>query len=235
MDPAARYRHELRLAGTRNGPPKPIRGRRTDRQEIGWYGFAAQRGCTRIIKRAPPTSYRTKDPAHSIALRQQRNPAVRGASSVLEHPALLFRSGRTRGYISVSWTAGPRGFESSSLQRRVRCAKEDGDQVCIGFAAGGRRTRTAGPTARNPADYRHLSYIQRDFGGANRVGVSGTGSSNPSPSSGEPFRLNRPASTSGTRSSNPLSSSSESVLAVNRRPLPEEPRGFAALGACTGT
>ena len=50
-----------------------------------------------------------------------------------------------------------------------------------------------------------------------------------------PVRPKRPASTSGTRSSNPLSSSRQSVSAVNRRPLPEEPRGFAALGACTGT
>ena len=49
-----------------------------------------------------------------------------------------------------------------------------------------------------------------------------------------PVRPKRPASTSGTRSSNPLSSSRQSVSAVNRRPLPEEPRGFAALGACTG-
>jgi hypothetical protein len=49
MDPAARHRHELRLAAVGNGPPKPIRRRRTDRQEIGWYGFAAHGGCTRII------------------------------------------------------------------------------------------------------------------------------------------------------------------------------------------
>jgi len=54
MDPAARYRHELRLAGAGNGPPEPIRGRRTDREEIGWYGFAAQRGCTHIIASALP-------------------------------------------------------------------------------------------------------------------------------------------------------------------------------------
>jgi hypothetical protein len=39
---------------------------------------------------------------------------------------------------------------------------------------------------------------------------------------------------SGTVSSNPACSSSESVSAVDRRALPEEPRGFAALGACTG-
>src|SRR5258708_7204852 len=48
MDPAPRYRHKLRLAGVGNGPPKPIRRRRTDRQEIDWYGFAAQGGYTRI-------------------------------------------------------------------------------------------------------------------------------------------------------------------------------------------
>ena len=42
VDPAARYHHELRLAGVGNGPPKPIRRRRTDRKEISWYGFAAQ-------------------------------------------------------------------------------------------------------------------------------------------------------------------------------------------------
>src|SRR5207248_110321 len=39
----------------------------------------------------------------------------------------------------------------------------------------------------------------------------------------------------GTESSNLLCSSSESVSAVNRRALPEKPRGFAALGMCTGT
>jgi hypothetical protein len=87
------------LAGTGNSPPKPIRRWRTDRQEIGWYGFAAQRGCTHIIASAGtdrPTSYRMKDPARSVALRQQRNLAVRGASGMLEHSALLFRSGRIR-------------------------------------------------------------------------------------------------------------------------------------------
>jgi hypothetical protein len=88
MDPAARYRHELRLARAGNGPPKPIRRRRTDRREIGWYGFAAQRGCTRIYCICPatdrPISYRSKDPAHSVALRQQHNFAVRGAGGMLE-------------------------------------------------------------------------------------------------------------------------------------------------------
>src|SRR5215472_1558232 len=90
MDWAVRYRHELRLTGTGNSPPKPIRRRRTDRQEIGWYGFAAQRGCTHIIASTAtdrPTSYRMKDPARSLALRQQRNLAVRCASSMLEHSA----------------------------------------------------------------------------------------------------------------------------------------------------
>jgi hypothetical protein len=53
MDAAARYRHELRLAGAGNGPPKPIRCRRTDRQKIGWREFAAQ-GCTHIIASALP-------------------------------------------------------------------------------------------------------------------------------------------------------------------------------------
>jgi hypothetical protein len=37
-----------------SGPPKPIRCRRTDHEEIGGYGFAAQRGCTRIIESALP-------------------------------------------------------------------------------------------------------------------------------------------------------------------------------------
>ena len=88
MDRAARYRHELRLAGTGNCPPKPIRRRRTDRQKIGWYRFAAQRGCTRIYCIGPatdrPTSCRSKDPAHSVALRQQCYLAVGGAAGKLE-------------------------------------------------------------------------------------------------------------------------------------------------------
>src|SRR5262249_13135380 len=86
MDLAARYRRELRLARAGNGPPKPIRRRRTDRQEIAWYGFAAQRGCTHIIASAQPlirpTSYHTKDPAHSVALRQQHDLGVRGTRHV---------------------------------------------------------------------------------------------------------------------------------------------------------
>ena len=54
MDPAARYRHELRLAGVGNCPPKPIWRRRTDRKEIDWDGFAAQGGYTRITGSALP-------------------------------------------------------------------------------------------------------------------------------------------------------------------------------------
>jgi hypothetical protein len=87
---------------------KEYRERLSDRQEIGWYGFAAQRGCTRIIASARPLigqHHITKNPAHSVALRQQRNLPVRG------HPtcsSTLSRSGRTRGHISVSPTAGPR-------------------------------------------------------------------------------------------------------------------------------
>src|SRR6202008_934707 len=42
MDPAARYRLELRLATMGNRPPKPVRRRRADREKIGGYGFAAQ-------------------------------------------------------------------------------------------------------------------------------------------------------------------------------------------------
>jgi hypothetical protein len=109
------------LAGTGNSPPKPIRRRRTDRQEIGFYRFAAQRGCTHITASAAtdrPTSYRMKDPARSVALRQQRNLAVRGASSMLEHSALLFRSGRIRS-IYRSPLRRDRGFESISLQQGV--------------------------------------------------------------------------------------------------------------------
>jgi hypothetical protein len=57
-----------------DSPPKPVRRRRTDRKEIGRYGFAAQIGCTRIIESAPlligQPSYRNRDPAHSVAPRQ---------------------------------------------------------------------------------------------------------------------------------------------------------------------
>jgi hypothetical protein len=56
------------LAVLGNSPPKPVRRRRANREEIGRYGFAAQRGCTRIIVSAPlpigPPSYRNEDPAH---------------------------------------------------------------------------------------------------------------------------------------------------------------------------
>src|SRR6516162_5294829 len=66
VDPAARYHHELRLPGVGNGPPKPIGRRRADSKQIGWYGFAAQGGCTRItgwdLAADRPTLYRTKGP-----------------------------------------------------------------------------------------------------------------------------------------------------------------------------
>jgi hypothetical protein len=65
-----------------------------------------------------PTLYRTKDPAHSVTRRQQRYLAVRGASSMLEHPTFLSWSGRSGCPSSVSPT-GDRGFESISLQQRV--------------------------------------------------------------------------------------------------------------------
>jgi hypothetical protein len=53
MDPAAGYRQELRLAGVGNSPPKPIRHRRADREEIGGYGFATQ-DATRALLIGPP-------------------------------------------------------------------------------------------------------------------------------------------------------------------------------------
>src|SRR4029077_9894040 len=69
MDRAASYRHELRRAGVGNSPAKPIRRRPTDRQEIDWYGFAAQGDCTRITGSALPLMGqhypRTKNPPHS--------------------------------------------------------------------------------------------------------------------------------------------------------------------------
>src|ERR1700719_3163933 len=75
-----------------------------------WMGLAADR----------LTLYQTNNPAHSVTPRQQRYLAVRGASSMLEHPAFLIleRSGRVP--TSVSPT-GDRGFESVSLHQRVRC------------------------------------------------------------------------------------------------------------------
>src|SRR6516164_5242257 len=83
MDSAARYRHELRLAGLGNGPLKPIRRRCADPKEIGWYGFAAQGGCTRILDRPWRSSANSilveKNPAHSAGPRQQRHLAVRAA------------------------------------------------------------------------------------------------------------------------------------------------------------
>jgi hypothetical protein len=57
-----------------------------------------------------PTLYRTKDPAHFVTRRQQRDLAVRGASSMLEHPAFLSWSGRTGCPTSVSI----RGTEGSN-------------------------------------------------------------------------------------------------------------------------
>ena len=85
MDPAARYRHEQRLAGVGKGPPKPIRRRRTDCKEIDWSGFALKeaartllgRPCRRwasIIPGQEPSSFRSP--------RQQLNLAARG---VLQH------------------------------------------------------------------------------------------------------------------------------------------------------
>jgi len=66
---------------------RPLRSMK-DRQKIGWYGFAAQRGGTRIYCIGPatdrPTSYRSKDPAHSVVPRQQCNLAVGGAAGKLE-------------------------------------------------------------------------------------------------------------------------------------------------------
>src|ERR1700738_2054889 len=121
MDPAARHRHELRLPGVGNGPPKPIRRRRADRKEIGWYGFAAQ-GCTRITGSVLPLIGQhyigRRDPAHSATPRQQRYLAIRGASTMLEHPAFLSWRGRT-GCPTLVCPTGDRGFESVSLQRGV--------------------------------------------------------------------------------------------------------------------
>src|SRR6516162_2797810 len=86
VDPAARYHHELRLPGAGNGPPKPIWRRRADRKKIGWYGFAAQGGCTRItgwdLAADRPTLYRTKGPCSFRNPRQQRYLADRGASTM---------------------------------------------------------------------------------------------------------------------------------------------------------
>ena len=120
VDPAPRHHHELRLPGVGNGPPKPIWRRRTDRKEIGWYGFAAQGGCTRITGSALPlisqhyigrrTLLIPLPPVNSAISRSA------GASSMLEHPAS--RSGRAGYPRSVSPTED-RGFESISIHRRV--------------------------------------------------------------------------------------------------------------------
>ena len=118
VDPAARYHHELRLPGVGNGPPKPIRRRCANRKEIGWYGFAAQGGCTRITGWVLPLIGQhyvgRRDPADSLTPRQHRYLAVRGASTMLDHPAFLSWRGRTECHTSVS-PAGNRGFESISL------------------------------------------------------------------------------------------------------------------------
>ena len=119
VDPGARYHHELRLPEVGNGPPKPIGRRRADRKEIGWYGFAAQGGYTRITGWVLPLIGQhyigRRDPAHSVTPRQQRYLAVRGASTMLDHPAFLSWRGRTGCHTSVSPT-GDRRFESISLQ-----------------------------------------------------------------------------------------------------------------------
>jgi hypothetical protein len=109
--PMTRKSHELRLAAVGNGPPKPIRRRRADRQEIDWYGFAAQgdgRALLMGLAADRPTLYRTKDPAHSVTPRQQRYLAVRGACSMLEHRTFLSWSGRSGCPTSVSPYGGPR-------------------------------------------------------------------------------------------------------------------------------
>src|SRR6516162_589864 len=99
VDPAARYHHELRLPGAGNGPPKPIWRRRADRKKIGWYGFAAQGGCTRITGWVLPLIgqhyIQRSDPADSVTPRQQRYLVVRRASTMLDHVAFL------------SWRAAP--------------------------------------------------------------------------------------------------------------------------------
>src|SRR5207244_3749438 len=103
-------------------PPKPIWRRRADRKEIGWYGFAAQEGCTCITGWVLPLigqhCTRRRDPAHSVTPRQHRYLAVRGSSNMLDHPAFLSWRRRTGCHTSVSPT-GDRGFESCFLQRRV--------------------------------------------------------------------------------------------------------------------
>jgi hypothetical protein len=94
VDPAPRYHHELRLPGVGNGPPKPIWRRRTDRKEIGWYGFAAQGGCTRITGsvlplisqhyigegpcsfRYPPSTARSRGPRGPPACSSIRRPGA---------------------------------------------------------------------------------------------------------------------------------------------------------------
>ena len=126
VDLAARYHHELRLPGVGNGPAKPIWRRRADREEISWYGFAAQGGCTRITGWVLPLigqhHIRRSDPADSVTPRQQRYIAVRAASTMLDHAAFLSWRSLTGCHMSVSPT-GDRGFESFSLRQRVRLSR----------------------------------------------------------------------------------------------------------------
>jgi len=121
VDPAARYHHELRLPGVGNGPPKPIWRRRADRKEIGWYGFAAQGGCTRITGWVLPLIGQhhigRRDPAVSVTPRQQRYLSVRGASTMLDHSRSY--PGKVGLGVICPSPPGNRGFESCLLQRGV--------------------------------------------------------------------------------------------------------------------
>src|ERR1700719_2565866 len=67
-----------------------------------WMGLVADR----------VTLYQTNNPAHSVTPRQQRYLAVRGASSMLEHPAFLSWSGRT-GCLHPSPLRGTEGSNPS--------------------------------------------------------------------------------------------------------------------------
>ena len=106
VDPAARYHHELRLPGAGNGPPKPIGRRRADRKQIGWYGFAAQGGCTRItgwdLAADRPTLYRTKGPCSF------RNPP----STALSRGPRCLHHARSLG-VSYSGEVGPGAIHPS--------------------------------------------------------------------------------------------------------------------------
>jgi len=106
VDPAARYHHELRLPGVGNGPPKPIGRRRADSKQIGWYGFAAQGGCTRItgwdLAADRPTLYRTKGPCSF------RNPP----STALSRGPRCLHHARSLG-VSYPGEVGPRAIHPS--------------------------------------------------------------------------------------------------------------------------